>query len=296
MSRRLDSEDYTTGFGEASDSRTLFSQTMGLVAVTMGLFALGSLGMGAVLRGVCLPDRNEIRSPGSELGDGWTSVRLRNPHGLGDSTNSCVLREYEPASRLAGPWSDGALHDRAGRGRLCDKTRSVRARASCILGPPGSHRLRHHHRLRAGTERCARLLLCRTGDLCRSHHVRFSTPSPEQWSDFCTTAGGIGLSRCPQRVPLLFEHLQQEEVVKLGIRRARALPSRSAPTSRAQTSPISAGRRTPRACSAECSTGSSTGVPPRRTSRSSPVTPACRSGTDSRTLGTRPTWSPTCSR
>ena len=128
MSRRLDSEDYTTGFGEASDSRTLFSQTMGLVAVTMGLFALGSLGMGAVLRGVCLPDRNEIRSPGSELGDGWTSVRLRNPHGLGDSTNSCVLREYEPASRLAGPWSDGALHDRAGRGRLCDKTRSVRAR------------------------------------------------------------------------------------------------------------------------------------------------------------------------
>jgi hypothetical protein len=63
MSRRLGSEDYTTGFGEASDSRTLFSQTMGLVAVTIGLFALGSYLdlLGAPVSGFC--DKFQAASP-----------------------------------------------------------------------------------------------------------------------------------------------------------------------------------------------------------------------------------------
>jgi len=42
MNRQISRADDAAGFGDAGDTRTLFSQTMGYVAVTMGLFALGS--------------------------------------------------------------------------------------------------------------------------------------------------------------------------------------------------------------------------------------------------------------
>jgi len=38
----MSNEDAVPGFGDAGDTRTLFGQTMGLVAMTIGLFALGA--------------------------------------------------------------------------------------------------------------------------------------------------------------------------------------------------------------------------------------------------------------
>ena len=97
-------------FDGTGDSRTLFGQTMSLVAVTTGLFALGaylgpslSYGWGSVwfIAAFRMPDWYEIHCPADNfVVFGGIAARLRVDARTGDGTDRRLLRQH---------WSGGLV-------------------------------------------------------------------------------------------------------------------------------------------------------------------------------------------
>ena len=127
---------------EQDATRTLFGQTMGLVAVTAALFALGAY-LGRDMSGggflwfiaaiACLIGLNFAIQRSEQLAIGLL-------FGFGvldrarDRADDRLLRGDEPAGGLAGGRGDRALHRRLRRGRLRDAARPLGARAGLSSG------------------------------------------------------------------------------------------------------------------------------------------------------------------
>ena len=163
------------------ETGALLGQTMGLVAVTAGFFALGAylgrnasggwgilsfvaalvvlLGMGAAVQ------RSEQLAMGLLFGFGVLTGVAVAPV-LGDYAGA------DPRVAVAGWGSNGAVHRGVRRGRLRHASGPVRARARRVLGPGRADRLRRRADLRADPGRRADLCDRRPGDLRRSDRVR----------------------------------------------------------------------------------------------------------------------------
>ena len=180
MYNDLDHRTTVGGIRGAGDTRSLFSQTMGYVAATVGIFALGtylgrtlSYGWGWVFFLAAFACLIGLRF--AVRGSGSTAVGLLFGFGLlmGLATAPTVVyyAGWSPGA-LASGWGHGPFRDRTWDDGLCDPTRPVRDRPSLFLGALGTDYLRHRRNLHADTERLDHLLRCGTGDIRRSYHVR----------------------------------------------------------------------------------------------------------------------------
>ena len=134
----------SAGAATRDRTHTLFSQTMGYVAVTTGLFALGAyLGRNLshgwafvwyIVAFGCLIAMNFTVKRSSA-----TSTVLLLIVGAGARPGARadpgLLREHEPASAVAGRRRYRLVHRGLRRGRLRDPARPVRARPAAASGP-----------------------------------------------------------------------------------------------------------------------------------------------------------------
>ena len=162
-------------------THTLFAQTMGYVAITTGLFALGAyLGRNLshgwafvwyIVAFACLIAMNFAvrRSPA-------VSVVLLLMVGLGLGLGLAPTLVYYASTNPQALWQAGgatALFIAGfGAARLRDPARSVRARPGLLLGLGGPHRVRHRADLRPDPARLPDLLDPRPGHLRGPDHVR----------------------------------------------------------------------------------------------------------------------------
>jgi len=192
----------------SQETHTLFGQTMGLVAVTAGLFALGaylgrdmSFGWGWVwfiASFLCLLGLNVAVRQSEQLAIGVL-------FGFG-----ILIREREPRGALASGLRDCSVHRRVRCSRVRHPARSLRPRASLLLGVDRLDRLRHPAHLRPDPERLAHLRDPRARDLLRLCHDRLPTASEfEEHRDRAAT-GSVDLPRHPQRLPVLPVALRQK--------------------------------------------------------------------------------------
>ena len=162
----MSSQDQAYAPSQTRDQvHTLFAQTMGLVALTAGIFALGAYlgrnmsyqsgGSGSSPRSRACSEcssRSESRSSSrSSCCSRSACCRARN------GADDRLLRVDEPAGGLAGRRRDGALHRRLRHRRLRDPARPVGARADLLLGAARADRVRDRHDLREHPERPADL-------------------------------------------------------------------------------------------------------------------------------------------
>ena len=120
------------------------------------------LGLGDVSRRLRLPVRDAVRGPAIGLAGGGPALRVRDPHGARGGADPRPLRQCGRRGTVA-RGSHRTLHDRARRGGLREPTGPVRCCPRVLLGSGGAHRVRHRADLRAGPERCTRLLNRRAG-------------------------------------------------------------------------------------------------------------------------------------
>ena len=208
------------------EARVLFAQTMGLVAVTAGLFAVGAylgrnMSNGAgflwfIAAFVCLLGMNFAIQKSEQLAIGLlfgfgVLVGLDGPHDR-------VLREHQPAGRLAGRWGDSALHRRLRGRRLRDSPRPAAARSDPLLGAARADRVRDRHDLRAHPERLADLRGAGVGDLRGLHDDRLPASAEVEGHPGRAVARGVDLPGHPQRLPFLPDDLRPPQLIAVSRR------------------------------------------------------------------------------
>ena len=126
-------ESVLTPSADRDETRALFGQTMGLVALTAAMFALGSyLGrhqssarLGVVHCSVHLPDGHQRRRTALGAARDRAPLRLRRADRARGLADDRLLRERRPVRALAGRRRDRALHRRLRLGGVCDAARSL---------------------------------------------------------------------------------------------------------------------------------------------------------------------------
>jgi Inhibitor of apoptosis-promoting Bax1 len=191
------------------ESRTLFGQTMGLVAVTAGLFALGAY-------------------LGRDLSYGWRLIAFLASFGLLIGLHFAVSRSeqlaigmlfgfgvligvgtaptiaYYASTNPQSVWQAGAATALfiAGFGAAGYATRrDLSGVARVLLGAARADRLRDRGHLREHPEQRADLLDRRPRDLRRVHDVRLPAPEADAGHPRRSVARRLDLPRHPQRLP-----------------------------------------------------------------------------------------------
>src|SRR5512132_665014 len=198
---------------------TLFGRTLGLVAVTVGLFALGAY-LARNLSGgwamafwiasfVCLlamkvtVRQSEQFTLGLLFGFGLLV-------GAGHGTDDLLLRQRRPRGGLGGRRGDGVVCRRLRRRRLRRATRPFCTRPSALVGADRADWLRHAAHLLLDPGRLSHLCAARTGDLRRPGDVRLPAATRQHPDRQRPAAGGLDLSRHPQRLPVLPHAVRSE--------------------------------------------------------------------------------------
>ena len=199
---------------------TLLGQTMGLVAVTAGLFAVGAylgrnlalpVGLAVVHRRVRLPHRHERRRPAIPGLTVSPAVRVRPAHRRGDGANAQLLR---PAPIPQAVWQAGAAtalfiagFGAAGYATRRDLSALARVLFWALIGLIVFGIVTH---LRRDPQRCADLRHRWPGDLRRLDGLRLPAPARAQpGHPDRPVAGGLDLPRHPECVPAAAVALQR---------------------------------------------------------------------------------------
>ena len=200
------------------ETGTLFGQTMGLVAVTAGLFALGaylgrnmSYGWGWVFwiaAFASLIGMNAVAQR-SERGAVTLLFGLGVLVGLASGTDAELLREHQPAGSLAGRRGDSTCHRRLRGCWLRDASRSLGDGARPFLGTDRVDRLRHSGDLRPDSAQFADLRRGRSRDLRRPDGVRLPASAERSRHPGRTPPRGVDLSGCHQCLPSAAVALRQ---------------------------------------------------------------------------------------
>ena len=190
----------------------LFGQTMGLVALTAAVFALGAyvgrdtsgltgivcflLAFGVLLAMNAAALRSVQLAVGLLFGFGLLM-------GLASRTYHPLLPRRRSAGGLAGGRGDGAVHRRIRRCRVRNAARSLGTRALTVLGAHRGDRLRDRARVRSDPRRRGHLRGRRTRDLRRADGFRLPAAAPHPGHPHRAAPRGVDLPRCAQCVPLV---------------------------------------------------------------------------------------------
>jgi hypothetical protein len=190
------------------DAGTLLGQTMGVVALTAGLFALGGYigrdtsggwGIACFFVALALLLAMNAAAPAFRAARGRPSLRLWAPAWTRSRTDPQLLRQRRSAG-LAGGQSDCAVRCRIRRRRLRDAARPLGTRALSVVGARRADRLRDRARVRADPWRGAHLRNRRPRGLCGADAGRLSAAAPHRGPPHRAASRRVDLPRDPQRV------------------------------------------------------------------------------------------------